>query len=65
MSKVYSVMQWKDDESFESQGIFDSEERARAACVNWRYCYMEFVLNEPVQDETVEGNWVYPIARTI
>lgn len=65
MSKVYPVMQWKDDGTFESQGVFSSKELAEAACINWRYSYMEFTLDEPVEDETVEGNWVYPIVRTV
>lgn len=46
---------------WDMQGVFDSEEKARAACRNWRYFYTSLVLNENAPDDVVLVDVHWPI----
>jgi hypothetical protein len=55
----------KPEQQWEFQGVFDSEARAVAACIDWRDFVGPVTLNFIVPHETeVWPNSFYPITRT-
>lgn len=63
---LYLVSQFKAETkegiAWEFQGIFDTEEAAKASCRDSTYCYFPVKLNETVAHETViPTGAVYPI----
>ena len=49
---------------WEFQGLFDSERRARAACLNRNYWMAQVAVNETLPDETVMfRRSIYPNPR--
>lgn len=43
----------QDGRVWELIGVFDSEQRAEAACTKWNHCIFSAMLNERFPDETV------------
>jgi hypothetical protein len=65
MTKVWIVQQWVkgvwgerkqqwEDSVFEFTGVFDTEEKAVAACRDKNYCVAPITVNEPFPHEKVE-----------
>jgi hypothetical protein len=49
----------------EFQGVFSTEEKAKAACRDWRYGYGPVVLDEEIPDNPHQWpGFCYPIVRT-
>ena len=60
---VWLVFKWSETAT-EFQGVFDSKEKAVAACRDWQYCVCPAMLNESLPDE--RASWpgaFYPKAR--
>ncbi len=67
--ELWVVMQFMSgknpDAVYDFAGVFSSEEKAIAACRNWRYSYAPAILDEALPDERVDWlGQVYPIVRT-
>lgn len=61
--KLWIVLRWHEDLSFEFVGVYDTEEAAVAACVDWTFSVNPATLNETVQDERIEWPGAYyPLA---
>jgi hypothetical protein len=60
---VWIVGRWKRNLSkpWGFEGVFDSEEKAIAACKSWRYFIAPVTLNEVVPDGVMAGSY-YPLA---
>jgi hypothetical protein len=58
------VAETAEDMAWEFHGIYDSEERAVAACFDWRFSVCPVTLNETAPDVTYEfpGSY-YPHTR--
>ena len=63
--RVYLVGQHRNEypegNVWEWQGVFSTEEKARAACRNWRYFYTPLELDENAPDESVMVDVTFPI----
>lgn len=65
--QLWAVFQYKEEleQPVEFQGIFDTEDKAIAACLTWRFCIMPVTLNKSLPEETIINKKVYyPIIRT-
>lgn len=51
--ELWIVGEWKDDGPWEIAGVFDSKEKAVAACLNDCYFIGPVILNEALTAETV------------
>lgn len=66
--KLYLVKKYIRHGEFEDCGIFDSEKSALKACLNWRYGYTTFELNEEIENgdqyHSEEIYLIYPYRAT-
>jgi len=64
MKELWIVCKYVSAEKFEFQGVFSTEEKAIAACVDFTYGIGPANLDEPVPDETTEWpGFYYPTAQ--
>lgn len=60
----YRIGEWeKGHQVFEFAGVFDSEEKAVAACRDENYYIFPSKLNERLPHETIPDNGYYPLAK--
>lgn len=66
IERVFVVGKALDDPgAWELQGVFTSEERAVAACLNWRYFVGPLKIDKEISDKTMQWDGAYyPIVRT-
>lgn len=57
---VWFVGQYKEGEAWEIQGVFSTEDAAKAACRKFNYFYLPLILDENFPDETIPIAVNYP-----
>jgi len=64
MNNVWLVGLYKTKSKMKYMGIFSTEEKAVAACKDFRYWVSGFTIDEELPYESIPSNGYYPIAMT-